>query len=115
MYKIIHNPRCSKSRKALEILQENNINFDVINYLENPLSFEELKKLQGILKLKAIDFTRTGEQDFKDSDLDKDSEDEELLKLMESYPKIIERPIVIKDDKEAIVWRPPENILDLIK
>jgi len=106
---ILHNPRCWKSRKGLEILKNSWLDFEVREYLKNPLSLEELKDLQKKLWLKAIEFTRTKEVEFKEVGLSKDSSDEEILQAMVKYPKLIERPIVYNEEK-AVLWRPdPEE------
>ena len=111
--KILHNPRCSKSRTALKILQENNIQFDIIEYLKTPLEITELLNISKMLNKKPSEFIRTGEADYKKLKLKNFSgEDMELLEIMSKNPKLIERPIVIKEDK-AIIGRPPELVLDL--
>lgn len=109
MLKILHNPRCGKSRKWLEVLKKSGLEFEVIEYLKNFLTYDELVDLKNKLWLKAIDFTRVKEKEFKEAWLTKDSSDEEILKAMAKYPKLIERPIVF-DDKKAVLWRPdPEE------
>lgn len=114
-YTIYHNPRCSKSRETLALLEENGIEPEVILYLENPPSVETLADLASKLELDTVhDFIRDKESIYKELDLDDLMSDEELLPLMNEYPKLIERPIVVKGDK-AIIGRPPENVLTLIK
>ena len=109
MLVILHNPRCKKSRQWLEVLKNSGLDFQVREYLKEPLSLEELKDLQKKLWLKAIDFTRTKEKEFKEAWLSKDSSDEEILQAMVKYPKLIERPIVYTEEK-AVLWRPdPEE------
>lgn len=114
MYTIYHNPRCSKSRQALALLQENNIEPNIVLYLEDNLTKPELKKLAKLLNKKPLEFTRTKEADFKLAGLTKQSSDEEIFDAMTKYPKLIERPIVVKDDKQAKLGRPPENVLEII-
>jgi arsenate reductase len=113
-YKIFHNSRCSKSRQALRILQDNNCDIEVINYLEIDLDVSLIKDVLNKLSLKPRDILRTSEQDYKDNNLKEDDlPDNDLIEYMIKYPKLIERPIVIKGHK-AVLGRPPENILDLI-
>ena len=109
MLTILHNPRCGKSRKGLEVLKNSWLDFQIREYLKEPLSLEELKDLQQKLWLKAIEFTRVKEKEFKEAGLTKDSSDEEILQAMVKYPKLIERPIVYNEEK-AVLWRPdPEE------
>jgi arsenate reductase len=113
-YKIFHNSRCSKSRQALRILQDNNCDIEVINYLEIDLDVSLIKDVLKKLSLKPRDILRTSEQDYKDNNLKEDDlSDNDLIEYMIKYPKLIERPIVIKGHK-AVLGRPPENILELI-
>ena len=113
-YKIFHNSRCSKSRQALRILQDNNCDIEVINYLEIDLDVSLIKDVLKKLSLKPRDILRTSEQDYKDNNLKEDDLSEnDLIEYMIKYPKLIERPIVIKGHK-AVLGRPPENILELI-
>ena len=110
----LHNPRCSKSREALKLIEESNRKYILREYLKNPLDFEELLELQSKLWMKAIEFTRTKEKEFKDSLLNKNSTDEKILKAMSKFPKLMERAIVY-DEKKAVLCRPPENILEFLK
>ncbi len=114
MYTIYHNPRCSKSRQALELLEKNNINPEIVLYLENKLTKPELKKLAKLLDKKPLEFTRKKEADFKLAGLTKESSDEEIFDAMIKYPKLIERPIVVKDNKQARLGRPVEDILEIV-
>ena len=113
-YKIFHNPRCSKSRQALQILQDNNCDIEIINYLEIDLDVSLIKDILHKLSLKPRDILRTSEQDYKDNNLEEDNlSDDDLIDFMIKYPKLIERPIVIKGHK-AVLGRPPENVLELL-
>jgi len=113
-YKIFHNPRCSKSRQALKILQDNNCDIQIINYLETDLNVSLIKDVLHKLSLKPRDILRTSEQDYKDNNLKEDDlSDNDLIEYMIKYPKLIERPIVIKGHM-AVLGRPPENILELL-
>jgi arsenate reductase len=113
-FTIYHNPRCSKSRQTLAILEDNGVTPDVVLYLENPPSQETLAALLGKLGISARDLLRKGEDDYKDNKLkDPSLGDAELIAAMHKYPKLIERPIVEKGDR-AVLGRPPENVLELV-
>jgi arsenate reductase len=111
--KIYHNPRCSKSRNTLALLEEQGVEAEVIKYLETPPSKEELKALLKMLGISARELMRTKEDIYKELGL-KDVEDEEkLIEAMVTNPKLIERPIVIKEGK-AVIGRPIENVVELL-
>ena len=110
---IYHNPRCSKSREALAILQERNCPITTIEYLKKPLTTSQIKMLLAQLKMKPIDMMRTKEPVFSDLKLSGSSTDAELIKAMTENPILIERPIVT-DEKTAVIGRPPENVLELL-
>src|SRR3990167_4350062 len=109
---IYHNPRCSKSREALTILQEKNCSFEIVEYLKSPLSALQIKTLLKHLQLKPIGIIRTKEKCFADLGLHETSTDAELIKAMVENPILIERPIVT-DGENAVIGRPPENVLKL--
>lgn len=111
---IYHNPRCSKSRQALTLLQENGIEPHIVLYLETPPSAAELGGLLKMLDIRAEDLLRKGEGDFKEhiAPLGPMPEDE-LIALMIRYPKVIERPIICKGGR-AVIGRPPKNTLTLL-
>lgn len=114
VYKIFHNPRCSKSRQALQLLKDNNYKIEIISYLEIDLEVSLIEDIIKKLALKPRDILRKGEQEYKDNNLKKDNlSEEDLINYMIKYPKLIERPIVVKGDK-AVIGRPPENVLELI-
>ena len=110
---IYHNPRCSKSRQALALLQENGIEPRIVLYLETPPDRAELAELLTRLGLRAEDILRKGEAEYKDhiAPLGPITEDE-LISLMVRYPKVIERPIISRGDR-AVIGRPPEKALTL--
>ena len=112
---IYHNPRCSKSRQTLAILEENGIEPEIILYLEHT---PDAKTIQGILEklgIRARDLLRKGEDAYKEFGLsDPSLSNDFLIEKMIENPKLIERPIVIKGSK-AVLGRPPENVIDLIK
>lgn len=111
--KILHNNRCSKSRCGLQILEDSGAKFEVVNYLDNPLSAAELESLLKKLNMPAEAIIRKGEKDFKENFKGKTLSEQEWIAAMVKFPKLIERPIVIKGDK-AVVGRPPENINSLL-
>lgn len=105
---IYHNPRCSKSRQALEILRAKGIEPKINEYLNNGLQESEIKEIFELLNLtSALPMIRTKEAEFKEAGLSKDSSNEELLAALAKFPKLLERPIVITD-KGARICRPPE-------
>jgi len=111
---IYHNPRCSKSRQTLELLQDRNIDADIIEYLETPPSKSELAQLLDLLGLEPRQLMRTKEAEYKVLGLDDESLSRDaLLEAMVANPKLIERPIVVHNGKAAI-GRPPETVLDIL-
>lgn len=111
---LYHNPRCSKSRSALQLLEERGLNPNVVRYLETPLSAAELHELLRKLGIRARQLLRTGENEYKALGLnDPELTDEQLIAAMVSQPKLIERPILVAGDK-AVVGRPPESILEIL-
>jgi len=111
MFTIYHNPKCSKSRETLKLLEEHTSEINIIEYLKSPLNFDELVQLSNKLGVAPIEFVRTKESLIKEENIDI-SNDEALLRAMAKYPKIMERPIVVSGDR-AIIGRPPENVLSL--
>jgi arsenate reductase len=113
--KIYHNPRCSKSRQSFSLLQENGIEPTVVEYLKTPPNQAEIKQLLKLLQMPAADIVRTGEAEFKAMGKDlKTMSEEEVITMLAEHPKLMERPIIVADDKRAVVGRPPENVLKLI-
>lgn len=111
--KIYHNNRCSKSRQGLTLLETSGQDFEIVKYLENPPSEKELKEILKMLSFKPIELVRKNEQIWKDNYKGKELSDAQIIKAMSEHPKLIERPIVVKDGK-AVLGRPPENIKDLL-
>lgn len=109
---IYHNPRCSKSRQTLQILNEHHVDVEIIEYLKTPPSVSELTQLIKLLGIPALDLIRKNEEAAKGIDLNAMNE-AELIALMCEHPKLIERPIVF-DATRAIIGRPPENVKELI-
>lgn len=111
---IYHNPRCSKSRQTLELLNGQNIDPQIILYLDNPPDDETLRTLLKKLGLGVRGIIRTSESEYKELGLsDENLEDEHLIHCLSEHPKLLQRPIVVKDDKAAI-GRPPENVLAIL-
>ena len=114
-FTIYHNPRCSKSRQTLQILRDRGIEPSIVEYLKTPLQKDELKKISTSLGFRPKEFVRKNESDFKERNLVNHLEDDDkMIEAMVAYPKIIERPIVVLKDK-AVIGRPPDNVLKLIK
>ncbi len=113
MIQIYHNPRCSKSRQGVAILEEQKADFTIVKYLDELLSEEELSEIIGLLNIAPIDLVRKNEKIWKEQFKGKELSDAEVIKAMVKNPKLIERPIVV-NGKKAVVGRPPESILDII-
>ena len=113
MIKIFHNNRCSKSRCGLEILENSGKEFEVVKYLENIPTENELQEILNLLNITPIQLVRKNEKVWKEEFKGKELSDAEIVKAMVANPKLIERPIVINGNK-AVIGRPPESILDII-
>jgi arsenate reductase len=111
---IFHNPRCSKSRQTLALLQQNNIEPEIVDYLKTPPTENELYEILKKLNIKVRDLIRTSEKIYKELNLDNPAlSDDQLVKAVIANPVLIQRPIVVNGDKAAI-GRPPENILAIL-
>lgn len=111
---LYHNPRCSKSRGALELLEARGLAPTIIRYLETPPDAAQLRELLGKLGIGARALLRTGEDEYKALNLaDASLSDEQLIAAMAAHPKLIERPVLVAGDK-AVIGRPPENILEIL-
>lgn len=111
---IYHNPRCSKSRQTLALLEERGIQPQIIDYLNTPPSIEALRYILTLLGKRPKDILRKGEEEYKTMDVAAMLEkDDAILALMVRYPKLMERPIVIVGNK-ACLGRPPENVLNIL-
>jgi arsenate reductase len=108
----LHNPRCSKSRAALELVREAGIELPVREYLKQPLSVEELRRIVKLLGVRPIDIVRRNEPAFATLGLSDAMPDEEILRAMAEHPILIERPIVVRGGR-AVVGRPPATVQDL--
>ncbi len=114
MIKIYHNPRCAKSREALLILKDRNLDIEVIEYIKNGLSIAQIQEILEILGAKPLDIIRKNEKEFKEFNLrDLNLDDQDLIKKLSKSPKLLQRPIVINHDK-AIIARPPENVIKIL-
>jgi arsenate reductase len=113
MLKVYHNTRCTKSREACSILQEENIPFETIEYLKTPPTPSQIKELLKMLGMKAEDIVRKGESLFKEKYKGKEMSETEWIKALSENPILIERPIVVKGNK-AVIGRPPEKVLELL-
>ncbi|VVQ20958.1 putative protein YfgD [Pseudomonas fluorescens] len=111
---LYHNPRCSKSRGALELLEARGLTPNVVRYLETPLNAAQIKALLGKLGISARQLLRTGEDEYKMLQLaDENLSEAQLIDAIAQHPKLMERPILEVGDK-AVIGRPPENILELL-
>jgi len=111
---IYHNPRCSKSRQTLALIEEQGRTPEIIEYLKTPPTSQELAQITKKLGVTPRDIMRTKEAEYKEAGLDNESLTEaQILDLMVANPKVIERPIVINGEK-AVVGRPPENVLNIL-
>ena len=113
MTQIYHNPRCSKSRQGLEILENSGKPFEIVKYLDENLSAKALTEIITLLEIKPIALVRKNEAIWKSDFKGKDLTDAEIIDAMVNNPKLIERPIVINGNK-AVIGRPPSLISDII-
>ena len=111
--KIYHNPRCSKSRQTLQLIKDSGTDVEIVEYLKEIPTTEELEMILMKLNLKPKDIIRKGEAVYKEKFKNSNFNDDEWIKIMLEYPKLIERPIVIKGNR-AVLGRPPESVLELI-
>lgn len=111
--KIYHNNRCRKSREGLAILESSGQSFEIIDYINNPLTFEELEQVIGSLGIMPIELVRKNESIWKENYKNKELSNEEIIKAMVAHPKLIERPIVLKGTR-AVIGRPPDTINSIL-
>lgn len=112
--KIYHNSRCSKSRAGMKAVEESGVEFDIVNYLDTNPSASEVSDLLNKLNLKPIELVRVNEAIWKDNYKGKELSDDEIIAAMAENSKLIERPIVVRGEK-AVIGRPTENIVELLK
>ncbi len=111
---IYHNPGCSKSRETLQILVDNNTSPEIVKYLDNPPSADELRHIIALLGIPARDLLRTGEAAYQEANLDEDNLDEdEVIRAICEFPILLQRPIVISGQR-AVIGRPPSRVLEIL-
>jgi arsenate reductase len=111
---LYHNPRCSKSRGALDLLEARGLQPTIVRYLETPLNVAQIKALLSKLGISARQLLRTGEEEYKTLNLaDASLSEQQLIEAIAAHPKLMERPILEAGDK-AVIGRPPENVLELL-
>ena len=111
---IYHNPRCSKSRETLQLIEDRNVTAEIIDYLEDPPSADELRRIIDLLGIPARELMRTTEDVYKEAELDDESlSDDEIIDAICEYPALLQRPIVISGNR-AIIGRPPSRVLEII-
>jgi len=113
MIKIYHNPRCRKSREGLQIVEASGQAFEIVQYLKEVPSFEELESIIHLLGIAPMQLVRKNEAIWKENFKGKELSDAEIIQAMIDNPKLIERPIVINNNK-AVIGRPPENIQQIL-
>ncbi|MCH2038024.1 MAG: arsenate reductase (glutaredoxin) [Rickettsiales bacterium] len=111
---IYHNPRCSKSRQSLALLEQSNMSFKIKKYLEEPLKEEELKGLIERLEIEPQELLRTKEPEYKLAGLKANDDNDTVISAIVKYPKLMERPIIDNGDR-AVIGRPPENVEKIIQ
>ncbi|WP_164101877.1 arsenate reductase (glutaredoxin) [Candidatus Laterigemmans baculatus] len=115
MTKIYHNPRCSKSRAALQLLKSKGVEFEEVRYLDDPPTETELRKVVEMLGVKPVELVRRGEKLFKELGLaEKPLSDDQWLTTLAANPKLLQRPIVLHRGR-AVVGRPPERVLEILE
>ena len=113
-YTLYHNPRCSKSRQALALLEENGITPTIVKYLDPPPDVETVRTLVKKLRLeRAHDLVLPKEAEYKEAGLSQDADDDTVINAIARYPKLLERPVLVKGDR-AVIGRPPETVLELV-
>ncbi|BEV73128.1 MULTISPECIES: arsenate reductase (glutaredoxin) [unclassified Paludibacterium] len=114
MIRFYHNPRCSKSREALQLLQEKHVELEIIDYLKHPLQEAELAQLLSLLEMDARALLRRKEPEYAELHLDDVTlESKHLIRVMIEHPRLMERPIAASETR-AVIGRPPENVLTLL-
>ena len=115
IYTIYHNPRWGKSRRSVQILKENKLDFSVFEYLKSPISKQDLRNISKSLNLRPAKFIRKNEKIYKELNIENYlNDDDRLYGLIIKYPILMERPIIIQNNNKAVIGRPPENILTLL-
>lgn len=113
---IYHNPKCAKSRETLKLLRDRGVEPEIVEYLKQPLTRTGLVKLLKLLKLKPRELLRTKEPEYKKAKLDNPkTSDSVILAALVKYPRLMERPIVVVNNKKAALGRPPGNVLKILR
>lgn len=113
-YVLYHNPRCSKSRGALDLLQEKGIEPEIVRYLDEPLDARALRALVNKLGIRPRELLRTGEEEYRNLGLANDAmDDDAIIEAMAAHPRLIQRPILVRGER-AVIGRPPERVLELL-
>ena len=110
---IYHNPKCSKSRESFKLLEQSDLEFTTVKYLDNPLNTQDINNLLTMLKIPARELMRTKEDIYRELKLSKVEDDALLIEAMVNNPRLIERPIVVKGNR-AVIGRPIENVIELL-
>ena len=111
---VFHNPRCSKSRQALALLESKGVQYKTFLYLDNEISYEEFVRILGLLKIKPRDILRTKEKEYLENNLNNiNLTDDDIIKIVLKNRKLIERPIVIRGEK-AVIARPPGKVFQVL-
>ena len=108
----LHNPRCSKSRAALDLVREAGIELPIREYLNDPLALDELRRIVQLLGVRPIDIVRRGEPQYAALGLSDATPDDDVLRAMAEHPILIERPIAVRNGR-AVVGRPPESVKEI--
>jgi arsenate reductase len=111
---IWHNPRCSKSRAVATLLQENGVEAEIVKYLDEDLTVDQLKELLSMLGIEPRELMRTKEAIYRELNLKEESDPDKLIEAMVAHPRLVERPIVIKEGK-AVIGRPIEKVIELLE
>lgn len=112
MYKIYHNPRCSKSRAGLKYLEDKGFAFEIVKYLEDPISSEELKEVFAKIGKTPFEMVRTQEEEYKLNFRGKNFTDDEWYDILVKYPKLLKRPIIVHNQKA--IWAVPAEVIESI-
>jgi len=113
MIQLYHNPRCGKSREAVQWLEDKGIEFEIIRYMDEDLTFDEVDELVALAGFNTIDLIRTQEKVWKEEFADKDLDDNELIYAIIEYPQLLQRPIAINGDR-GVIARPAEKISEIL-
>ena len=108
-----HNPRCSKSREGLALLKEKGINPTIVEYIKTPLTPQKIKEILQLLDISALEIMRKKEADYKSYVMGQELSEEELINALIKYPKLMERPIFVHQEK-AVIGRPAEKLLEIL-